>query len=372
MKEFDNYSLLKHNTFGIDVKCRKFIEFETEEELQKIIPQTQGQPTLVLGGGSKMLFTKDYDGIVLHSGIKGIKLLDKESISGAKENDCNTGGTRDMNDSIDCGADGVNCQLSIVNCQLPVRALVGSGEVMDEAIEYFISQGWYGAENLSLIPGSVGAAAVQNIGAYGTEAKDIIYSVEGIRRSDGKKLILSNEECHFAYRHSIFKEELKDFVITAVVFQLSTEFTPRLDYGNLRQVMEGRELTAANVREAVIETRRSKLPDTDVLGSVGSFFVNPVVERQQYLNIAEQYPGMPHYEIDDNHVKIPAGWLIEQCGWKGKSLGRAGVYEKQALVIVNRGGATGEEIVNLAKTITNDVKNKFGISLNPETIIIGN
>jgi len=300
MKEYSDYSLLKHNTFGIDVKCRKFIEFETKEELKSIIPEIQGQPTIVLGGGSKMLFTKDYDGIVLHSGIKGIRLIEEASFYDTKKND-----------SIACVPDGVNCQL-------PARALVGSGEVMDDAIEYFISQGWYGAENLSLIPGSVGAAAVQNVGAYGTEAKDIIYSVEGIRLGNGEEMTLTNEECHFAYRHSIFKEELKDFVITSVVFKLSREFVPRLDYGNLRQVMEGRELTAANVRQAVIETRRAKLPDTDVLGSVGSFFVNPVVERQQYLQLAEQYPNMPHYDIDENHVKIPAGWLIEQCGWKGK------------------------------------------------------
>ena len=237
----------------------------------------------------------------------------------------------------------------------------GSGETWDDMVALSLNKGYYGMENLSLIPGDVGASAVQNIGAYGVEAKDLILCVWMIEIANGERHIWGNEEFEYGYRQSRLKTDWKNrFLITRVTYALSKTFKPHLDYGNIR----------SQLRDTIIEIRQAKLPDPKVMGNAGSFFMNPIVTKNRYEKLAAAYPNMPHYKVDSRHVKIPAGWMIEQCGWKGKSLGRAGVHDKQALVLVNRGGATGAEIVALCQQIQLDVKAKFGIEIHPEVNII--
>ena len=327
-----NYSLLSHNTFGIDAKCCRFMEYSTVEEAQEIARQLQ-QPYLLIGAGSNLLLTDDFDGTVVHSALKGIET---------------------QSDSCIC---------------------CGSGEAWDEVVAWCVGHGLYGAENLSLIPGEVGASAVQNIGAYGAEVKDLIASVEAVEIGTGKLCVFSREECQYGYRDSRFKHEWKNkYLITHVVYQLSTDESHQsTEYGNIRSELDRRGIqmpTAAQLRQVVIDIRNAKLPDPKVTGNAGSFFMNPVVERSKYEELQAQYPDMPHYYIDADHEKIPAGWMIDQCGWKGRSLGRAGVHDKQALVLVNRGGATGQEIVDLCETIRKDVRERFGIDIHPEVNII--
>ena len=250
----------------------------------------------------------------------------------------------------------------------------GSGETWDDIVAYAVEKGWHGAENLSLIPGEVGASAVQNIGAYGAEAKDLITKVEAVEIATGNVVEFSNEDCRYAYRQSRFKNEWKDhYVITYVTYCFSLDFCPDLDYGNIRHSLEEQGIskpTAQQLRQTIINIREAKLPDPKVTGNAGSFFMNPVVGRDVYERLSAQHEGMPHYVVDADHIKIPAGWMIEQCGWKGASLGRAGVHDRQALVLVNRGGATGEEVVTLYKRIIEDVRAKFGIEIHPEVNVI--
>ena len=337
MKDFKDYSLLAHNTFGIDAKCSRFVEYASVEEAQQLVVSLTDadQPLLILGGGSNLLLTGDYQGTVLHSAIKGIEVMEDNDVS------------------------------VLLQC--------GSGEVFDDVVAYAVEHGYHGAENLSIIPGEVGASAVQNIGAYGVEAKDIIYKVEAVEIATGKVVTFDNSDCQYSYRQSKFKHEWRDkYLVTHVIYRLSKTFTPDLDYGNIRASLAAKHIaepTAQQLRDVIIEIRNAKLPDPKVEGNAGSFFMNPIVEKAKYDELAAHYPGMPHYTIDAEHEKIPAGWMIDQCGWKGKSLGRAGVHDKQALVLVNRGGATGEEIVKLCETIRKDVKTKFGIEINPEVNI---
>ena len=332
MRDIRNYSLKEHNTFGIDAKCSRFLEYESIEEAQTIagILREAATPYIIIGGGSNLLLTKDYEGIVVHSQLMGIS------------------------------------KTSSVIC--------GSGETWDDVVAYCIGHGLYGMENLSLIPGDVGASAVQNIGAYGAEAKDLIVEVEAVEIASGSVVTIQGEDCGYGYRQSKFKHEWKNkYLITHVTYQLSTTFVPHLDYGNIRAELERKGIenpTAQQVRDTIIEIREAKLPDPKVTGNAGSFFMNPIVSREKYEQLTEQYEGMPHYEVDADHIKIPAGWMIDRCGWKDKSLGRAGVHDKQALVLVNRGGATGAEIVTLCETIQADVKAKFGIDIYPEVNII--
>ena len=346
MKDIRDYSLLAHNTFGIDAKCKRFLEYSSVEEAQQIVAglTAADQPLLILGGGSNLLLTGDYEGTVIHSAIKGIEVLDNETLDAAE------------------GENQKNPDFVFLNC--------GSGEVFDDVVAYAVEHGYHGAENLSIIPGEVGASAVQNIGAYGVEAKDIIYKVETVEIATGKVVVFDNQDCHYSYRQSRFKHEWKDkYLVTHVIYRLSKHFVPDLDYGNIRTSLTAKGIenpTAQQLRDVIIEIRNAKLPDPKVQGNAGSFFMNPIVEKAKYEELAAQYPGMPHYTIDTGHEKIPAGWMIDQCGWKGKSLGRAGVHDKQALVLVNRGGATGQEIVNLCETIRKDVKQKFGIDIHPE------
>lgn len=309
------------------------MEYGSVEEAQAVVGMLTetDRPLLILGGGSNLLLTGDYDGTVLHSGIRFLEQTDE-------------------------------CH---IRC--------GSGYVWDDVVAYCVANGLYGAENLSVIPGEVGASAVQNIGAYGVEAKDLIDSVEAVEIETGRICRFMNAECAYSYRQSKFKHAWRDrFLITAVTYKLSKTYAPKLDYGNIRAALAAKGIgnpTAMQLRETIIEIRNAKLPDPKVLANAGSFFMNPVVPTQKYNELARQYEGMPHYTIDSEHEKIPAGWLIEQCGWKGKALGRAAVHDKQALVLVNRGGATGSEVVHLCETIQHDVRQKFGIDIKPEVNI---
>lgn len=342
MKDLKDYSLLAHNTFGIDAKCSRFVEYASVEEAQQLVASLTeaDQPLLILGGGSNLLLTGDYQGTVLHSAIMGIEVMENSSFENQED---------------EKGSVFLKC---------------GSGEVFDDVVAYAVEHGYHGAENLSIIPGEVGASAVQNIGAYGVEAKDIIYKVEAVEIATGKVVNFDNADCQYSYRQSKFKHEWRDkYLVTHVIYCLSKTFTPDLDYGNIRTSLAAKHIaepTAQQLRDVIIEIRNAKLPDPKVEGNAGSFFMNPIVEKAKYDELAAQYPGMPHYTIDAKHEKIPAGWMIDQCGWKGKSLGRAGVHDKQALVLVNRGGATGEEIVKLCETIRKDVFEKFGIEIHPE------
>lgn len=337
MKDFYDFNLKEHNTFGIDVKCRRFIEFESVDELLQIVNSLTDadKPLMVLGGGSNMLFTADYEGTVLHSAIKGHVAVQTD--------------------------EGI-----MLRC--------GSGEVWDDIVSLCVSNRMYGAENLSLIPGDVGASAVQNIGAYGAEAKDIILKVEAVDLQTGKMCEFTNEECEYAYRKSKFKGEWRNrFVITYVTYKLSEVFCPCLDYGNIRAELEKRNIkvpTAEQLRNVIIDIRNEKLPDPKVEGNAGSFFMNPVVPKAKYEELVARFGNVPHYSVDDNNEKIPAGWMIDQCGWKGKSLGKVGVHSRQALVLVNRGGAEGKDIVALCDAIKRDVRDKFGIDIVPEVNII--
>ena len=334
MKDFENYSLLNHHTFGMDVKAKRYVEYDSEDELVQLLSSLQGK-VLHIGGGSNLLFCGDFDGTILHSAIKGIEVV--EDVEGDDE----------------------------------VLVRVGAGEVWDDFVAWAVAEGYGGVENLSLIPGEVGASAVQNIGAYGVEAKDVIAMVEAVDMASGEKRLFANAECGYAYRQSIFKQELKGkYAITYVIYRLQKQPKLKLEYGNILAALEDKaQLTVADVRRAIIDIRNAKLPDPKVVGNAGSFFMNPVVSREKYLSIQKDYPTMPFYEVDGG-VKIPAGWLIEQCGWKGKSLGRAGVHDKQALVLVNRGGASSEEIVTLCNTICKDVHERFGIDIHPEVNFI--
>lgn len=333
MIDLKNYNLKTHNTFGIDAKCSRFLEYESVAEAQEVakILRESSIPYIIIGGGSNLLLTKDYEGIVVHSACKGVER---------------------KGNSLICG----------------------SGEVWDDIVAKSIAMQLYGAENLSLIPGDVGASAVQNIGAYGSEVKDLIRKIKAVEISTGTVREFNHTECEYGYRQSRFKHEWKNrFLIISVEYELSEAFQPRLDYGNIRAELERRNITeptAQQLRDTIIDIRNAKLPDPKVMGNAGSFFMNPIVSREKYEQLAAQYEGMPHYEIDADHVKIPAGWMIDQCGWKGKSLGRAGVHDKQALVLVNRGGATGAEIVALCEAIQKDVKAKFDIDIHPEVNII--
>lgn len=332
MVDKHNYSLLPHNTFGIEAKCCRFMEYSSVEEAQQIARQLE-EPYLLIGAGSNLLLTRDFDGTVVHSVVKGI------------ENQSNG------------------------------RVRCGSGETWDEVVAWCVGHGLYGAENLSLIPGEVGASAVQNIGAYGAEIKDLIETVEAVEIGTGRLCTFSREECQYGYRDSRFKHEWKNkYLITYVVYRLSDDGNHlSTEYGNIRSELDRRGIlspTAAQLRQVVIDIRNAKLPDPKVTGNAGSFFMNPIVERQKFEQLLAEYPDMPHYYIDADHEKIPAGWMIDQCGWKGRSLGRAGVHDLQALVLVNRGGATGQDIVDLCETIRRDVRERFGIDIHPEVNIV--
>jgi len=322
------------NTFGIKASADRIIEYDSVEELRSIILEggLKG-PVLNVGQGSNFVFTSDFHGTVLHSAIDDFEVVEEDDSS--------------------------------------VTVRVGSGVVWDDFVEECVCRGWYGVENLSLIPGQVGAAAVQNIGAYGAEAKDVIVAVAAVDVTDAQVSVFSNRECGYGYRRSIFKlPENKKYVITSVYFRLSLVEGYSLDYGGLRDITEP---SLRKVRDTVIRVRREKLPDPAEVGSAGSFFMNPIVSADRFAELQREYPDIPHYPAPDGNegarVKLAAGWLIERCGWKGSTVGHVGVWEKQALVLVNRGGASGSEVLSLAEDIIASVREKFGVELGMEAEI---
>lgn len=338
MKEYKDYQLKANNTFGIPAKCDSFIEYAGCEELKVLYDRKvfEGQ-WMSVGCGANLLFCGDYHGVIIHSVARNVEVVE--------END------RD----------------------LLVR--VEAGCVLDDFIAYAVSMDWGGVENLSAIPCSIGAAPVQNVGAYGVEAKDVVESVLVFDTRDGSICSFTNEECAFGYRNSMFKSN-PQYVVLSVDIRLSKASSRqlRLDYGNLRSALpapispEDKDALRV-IRETVCRIRHEKLPDPAVIGSAGSFFKNPVVDRSVVDRLLSEYPKMPFYEMGTG-CKVPAGWLIEQAGWKGRNLGPAGVYEKQALVLVNLGGATGDDVWRLAQSIVNSVKEKFGVEISPEVIKI--
>lgn len=332
MKISTNVSLKKYNTFGIDATADYLIEYDSATDLQNVL-QTEAvklNKMLHVGSGSNLLFLSDFKGVVLHSAINSIHVVEEDD-----------------------------------NC---VVVEAGAGVVWDDFVSYCVTNGWGGVENLSLIPGEVGASAVQNIGAYGVEVQDVIDEVNAVEIETGLLKVFTCKECKYGYRDSVFKNELKGkYVITSVLFRLSKKFVFKLDYQHLEdEVLKCGLINLNTIRKTIIEIRERKLPDTSVIGSAGSFFMNPVISKAHFEKLQDEFPAIPHYYVTETEEKVPAGWLIEQCGWKGKRIGNAGVHDKQALVLVNLGGATGLDIVNLADQIQKTVKDKFGIILKPE------
>lgn len=328
----NDIDIKKYTTFGVTATAKRLVEYESVDDLRRyFVSNPPSEGFYVIGGGSNILFSGDYHGTLLHPVSKGISVVsdDKHGIT--------------------------------------VRA--EAGEVWDDFVGRCVADGWYGLENLSFIPGTVGASAVQNIGAYGAEAKDFIESVEVYDPLSDSCRVLTNDQCAFGYRTSIFKQKRR-LIVVAVSYRLCRTFTPHLGYANLRERVEAAGTpTALSVRQTVTAVRSEKLPDPAVTGSGGSFFKNPVVDAGLADRLSALYPQMPRYDAAAG-VKIPAGWLIEQAGWKGYRHGDAGVYPKQALVLVNYGSATGKEVADLAARVAEDVKMKFGIELVPEIIIL--
>jgi UDP-N-acetylmuramate dehydrogenase len=334
----ENQNLRKLHTFGLDFQSRYFTEVNSVDDLQSALSfvRDSSLPFLILGGGSNLLPTKDFEGLVIRIFNLGISVLEETSDT--------------------------------------VRIGVQAGENWHQLVMHCLEKGWFGIENLSLIPGSVGAAPMQNIGAYGVEVKHVIEQVHYYDLEKKEMKILSNAECRFGYRESIFKQELKDkAVIWQVDFRLSKQPSAKMEYGDIKAVLDGKGIlnpTPKDVSDAVIQIRRSKLPDPAQIGNAGSFFKNPVVDVAIYNVLKENYPEAPSYPAGEGLVKIPAGWLIEKAGWKGKTLGNYGVHARQALVLVNYGGAKGSDIYQLAKDIQKDVLAKFGVELQMEVNLI--
>ncbi len=342
----ENFPLKAFNTFGIDVRAKYFVGFSSVDEIQELSDNHKllqrsphGQTTnykLILGGGSNLLFTKDFDGIVLKNEIKGIEI------------------THQDNDFI------------------YVKA--GAGVNWHEFVLFCIRNNYAGVENLSLIPGNVGASPMQNIGAYGVELKDVFYQLEAYHINEKKRKTFSLDECEFGYRESVFKRKYKnEFIITSVSFRLRKTPVFNISYGAIQQELEKigvRELNIQAISQAVINIRSSKLPDWKEVGNAGSFFKNPQIPNLQFQQLKEKFTGIVAFRAGEDHTKLAAGWLIEQCGWKGYRKGDAGCYTRQALVLVNYGNATGKEIFDLSEDIIQSVKNKFEVSLQREVNII--
>jgi UDP-N-acetylmuramate dehydrogenase len=325
-------NLKPYNTFGIEAFAQSFSIFSSLDELKSLLSQKKEQTLFILGGGSNILLTKDIDAFVLRNEIKGIDIISQENEA--------------------------------------IVLKVGAGEVWHEFVLYCVDNGFAGVENLSLIPGSVGASPMQNIGAYGVEVKDVIEKVEAFHIEKNELHTFSNADCQFGYRESVFKRALKgQYIITHVYFKLSTNPNINTSYGAIESELNAQGITKASIKDVsntVIAIRQSKLPDPKQIGNAGSFFKNPVVPILMFENIKVQYPTVPSYPADEGFVKVPAGWLIEQAGWKGKTLGNYGVHKNQALVLVNYGGATGKEIWDLSSQIVADIHQKFGIELERE------
>ncbi len=332
-----NFSLKKYNTFGIEAKAKKFVAVHTEDELKTILKNHESDTKFILGGGSNMLLTKDIDALVIHVDLKGKKIVN--------ENDDN------------------------------VWVESKAGENWHKFVLWTISQDFGGLENMSLIPGNVGTTPVQNIGAYGTEIKDTFVSCDAVNILTQKNKTFTKEECNFGYRESVFKHEAKDqYVITSVIFKLTKRnHKINTSYGDITKELEKNNVvtpTLQDVSNAVIAIRQSKLPDPKELGNSGSFFKNPIISKSAFEKAHALHPEMPHYVISETEVKVPAGWLIEQAGFKGKRFGDAGIHKNQALVLVNYGNATGQEILAVSKDIQSTVLQRFGIAIEAEVNVI--
>jgi UDP-N-acetylmuramate dehydrogenase len=336
MSNLQNTSLKAYNTFGIDVAAEHLISIESTGELVKTLAEINQKELLILGGGSNVLFMNDIKGTVLLNKLEGISVVD--------ENEGH------------------------------VWVKAGGGVNWHEFVLHCIHQNWAGIENLSLIPGSVGAAPMQNIGAYGVEIKNVFHELEAVEISSGKIKTFSNKECQFGYRESVFKRALKgQYLISSVIFKLDKKPTFKTSYGAITNELENMKVTELSIQaisNAVINIRQSKLPDPKVTGNAGSFFKNPVVPISLAENIKKEYPEAAAYPLDDNSMKLAAGWLIDKAGWKGKTYGNYGVHPKQALVLVNYGGATGQNIYDLSTEILTDIKSKFGVELEREVNIV--
>ncbi len=335
----ENVSLKGLNTFGVDVTAAYFTEIHTEVQFQELLlhPIYHGSRHLILGGGSNILFTKHFDGLVIKAGVSGI--------STTKEYDHH------------------------------VFVKAGSGDNWHQLVLHCLQHGWGGVENLSLIPGTVGAAPMQNIGAYGVEIKDVIENVTGLDMITGDIRVFNNADCLFNYRESVFKQELKEkYFISSITLRLTKgKHQLNVQYGAIQDVLRHQHIdhpTIIDVSKAVISIRQSKLPDPTVIGNAGSFFKNPAISEEAFTLLKKGYPTIPFYPVDNQNVKVPAGWLIEQSGWKGKKIGRIGVHPHQALVLVNYGGGSGDEILELAMKIQSSVKDKFGIALTTEVNVV--
>ncbi len=331
-----SFSLRKYNTFNIDAIATQFVKVGNMVECKEWIHSKSATNlnTLVIGEGSNLLFTRDFDGTILKPEMDFINVLE------------------------DNGDD--------------ILIETGAGVEWDVFVQFCVENSFFGVENLSLIPGSVGASPVQNIGAYGVEVKDVIEEVKGVFIATGEEFCYTNRECDFGYRNSIFKRNLKGkVIITSVVYRLSKKKNFNLNYGHLKKSLEEfGEINIKNIRSVIVSVRNSKLPDPDVTGNAGSFFKNPEISQPHYDNLTTKYHDIPGYNLESGLIKVPAGWLIDRAGWKGKKMGRAGVHPKQALVLINLGNATGSDILALAKAIENDIYDKFQITLEKEVNVI--
>ena len=329
MESKENYSLKSFNTFGIECQVEKYLRIDTLKDLEQL---SQNSPYFILGSGSNILFTKDVKGTILHNNLKGIEIV-KET-------------------------------------EEYVLVRSASGEIWHQLVLWAIENNFAGIENLSLIPGTVGAAPIQNIGAYGVELKDVFYCLEAFEFNRRKIITFHKEDCEFGYRESIFKRKYAgQFFICSVTLKLSKIPVFQIGYGDIKKTLGDKNININNISNAVIEIRKSKLPDPNITGNAGSFFKNPTISTEQFNRLINIYPDIPSYPLDENSIKIPAGWLIDKAGWKGKKIGNAGVHEKQALVLVNLGKAKGNEIVELSRNIQKDIYLKFGIHLEPEVNI---
>lgn len=338
MSDQKRVSLKNYNTFGIDVTALDVLSVTSVADLQRILQEKDPSELFIIGGGSNMLLTKDIDKYAIHIALKGYEIIDLPF----GEND--------------------------------LLLKVAGGENWHDFVLYCIDHGYGGVENLSLIPGNVGTAPIQNIGAYGVELKDVFYQCEAVSRLNGEVKIFSLEDCKFGYRDSVFKKELKDqYIITSVTFKLTTSnHNIQTAYGAITDTLASQgitEPTIKDVSDAVIKIRKAKLPDPKEIGNSGSFFKNPVISQAVFSELRKKYPEIPYYPVGTDQIKVPAGWLIEQAGFKGKRYGDAGVHDRQALVLVNHGSATGDEIWKLALRIQEEIKSKFGLTITPEVNI---
>ena len=343
MEVLEAYSLRNHNTFGLDISADFYLSLNSLDDVFSYCknPELLNLPVCILGGGSNIIFANDFHGLVLHINLKGKEI--------------------------------------VIETDTHVELKVAAGENWHQTVLYAVEQGWWGIENLSLIPGTVGAAPIQNIGAYGVEICDVFKELEAVEISTGKTHVFDKKNCEFAYRESVFKNKLADrYIISSVTLQLAKQAKPILSYSELERNVDNynpEELTSEIISDVVCHIRQSKLPDPATIGNAGSFFKNPVISESLFQSLQGAYPELPHFKVEsegepDYQYKLAAAWLIDQCGWKGASLGGVGVYEKQALVLVNKADAKPDEVLQLAENIRQSVRNKFGVELEREPVLV--